>query len=98
MLFGVFVPSFVVQGIGQQLYLQGLDVQSLPLAHPLLALGCLPDKLRRAIASLRSASESPVRHGVIGLELQAPAEGALCFVKPERMKEGVTLVEPLLDL
>src|SRR5262245_15311077 len=98
MLCGILAPSFVAQRIRQQLRLQGLDVQPLPPAHTLFTLGRLPDELRGAVASTRRASQSPVRHGVIGLELQAPAERALRLVKPERMKEGVALVEPVLDL
>jgi hypothetical protein len=61
----------------------------------------------RFTASRRKASErSPVvaraspqlADRVLGLQLLAPAERALTLVVPERVEQGVPLVEPLLHL
>ena len=51
----------------------------------------------RAFA-LGGARQAPMGHGIVGLQLQTPAEGALGFVKPEGVQQRVALVEPLLDL
>ena len=95
-LFVVLVASFVARGVGQHLRFQGLDVETLALAHSVFALRRFPDEFLRALAVIGRASQPPVRHGVIRFQLDAPAESALGLVKPERMKQGVTLVEPLL--
>ena len=66
------------------------------------ALDGLADHFRGPVVAAQAAQhagarQAPIGHGVVGLQLQAPAEGALGFVVPEGMQQRVALVEPALD-
>ena len=76
----------------------GLDVEPLALADLALALDRLVQKLLASLAVLGGAGQAPVGHGVLRLELEAPAEGPLGLVVPEVMQQRVALVEPALHL
>ena len=93
----IAIAAGVAHRIGQQDGLQGLDIQALALGDFVLAPDGFAQEVGGAVA-VRGARQAPIGHGIVGLQLQAPAEGALGFVKPERMQQRVALVEPLLDL
>jgi len=92
-----------VHGVGDEDSFPGFDVEALALGDGTLVFGGFADEIGGAVAASGAAvsvsdGEAPVGHGVIGFELQAPAEGAFGFVEPEGVEQGIALVEPLLDL
>jgi hypothetical protein len=93
----VALGAGIAHRIGQQDGLQSLDIQALALGHFVFALDGFAQEVGGAVA-VGGACQAPIRHGIVGLQLQAPAEGALGFVKPEGVQQRVALVEPLLDL
>ena len=76
----------------------GLEVRALVRSDRGLAGQRLLHERLGALAVAAGPCHAPVRHGVAGLELQAPSERALSFVEPVRVQQRVALVEPRLDL
>src|SRR5579862_102474 len=69
----------IAHGIGLGGF-EGFDVEALALGDLVFTLDGLAQEVGGAVA-FGGAGESPVSHGVVGLQLQAPAEGALGLVK-----------------
>ena len=93
----VAIAAGVAHRIGQQGCLQGFDVKALALGDFALALDGFAQEVGSAVA-VGGARQAPIGHGIVRLQLQTPAEGALGFVEPEGVQQRVALVEPLLDL
>src|SRR5262249_32633368 len=89
-----------VDGIGEEVGGKRVDVELLTGADTVAAFDGFADEVGRAIvvgtAEGGGASEAPVGHRGLGLQLEAPPEGSFGFVIPEGMKQSITLVEPAL--
>ena len=90
------------EGIGQQVRRQRVDIKLFAGTGLALSLDRLADHVRprpgRPNRAACRARQSPVGHGVLGLQFQAPTKGALGLVVPEGMEQRIALVEPALYL